>query len=362
MRQRIYRRGLFGLLLVLVVGCSSDPNLGSEGSALYTKRQAPIIRVMSRNLYIGADVDAAISALASPDPADDQPALLAAVQTFLMTDIVARAGAIAAEIEKVRPDVVGLQEVWYVNINLPGLVTVEVDFLDVLQNALADLGLNYNLATRLEATSATLPGIQLLDTDAVLVSADRVAVDSVDAQLFQFNIGDPGAGFEIVRGWTRVDATVAGQRVQFINTHLESGSGPQLEGLRAMQAVELASMSRKDIPVILVGDLNDVPGSPMYQVLTQAGFVDTWAAVRGESGGETCCHAVDLSLGGSDLNKRIDYVFTRGFQSGEDGFTGSVGRLGFHPSEVVHGQAYDLWPSDHLGLAAKLVAPGVGRR
>ena len=37
---------------------------------------------MTWNMYVGADVDAVIAALLSPDPSDDQPALLAAIGTL----------------------------------------------------------------------------------------------------------------------------------------------------------------------------------------------------------------------------------------------------------------------------------------
>jgi hypothetical protein len=64
------------------------------------------VTVMTQNLYVGADVDAVITALATPDPDDDIPALLAAVATIKRTDFPARARAIAREIKRERPEVV----------------------------------------------------------------------------------------------------------------------------------------------------------------------------------------------------------------------------------------------------------------
>ncbi|HEV8382503.1 MAG TPA: hypothetical protein VGQ29_13010, partial [Gemmatimonadales bacterium] len=39
------------------------------------------ITVMTQNLYVGADVDLVIRALGTPDPGDDFPALVNAIQT-----------------------------------------------------------------------------------------------------------------------------------------------------------------------------------------------------------------------------------------------------------------------------------------
>jgi hypothetical protein len=64
---------------------------------------------MSQNLYVGADVDLVIRALASPDPSDDLPALLFAIETVGQTAYPARAEAIADAIARARPHAVGLQ-------------------------------------------------------------------------------------------------------------------------------------------------------------------------------------------------------------------------------------------------------------
>lgn len=348
------------LALASTAACSSDPEEGGGGDKIISPRTPPqisTISVMSRNLYIGADVDTVILALASPDPTDDKPAMLAAVETFLATDFTARAAALSAEIARAQPDIVGLQEVWQVALDLPGAGELEVDFLTVLLGSLKDLGLDYSVAIRLEASHTVLPGIELMDTDAILVRTGRASVTSKDGKLFQANLGDIGAGFDLVRGWTCVDVEVDGRPVQLINTHLESGEGELLSGLRALQATEAVSLARTDVPVIIVGDLNDVPGSPMHQVLSEAGFVDTWTALRGEAPGETCCHATDLSDQSTVLDQRIDYILARGFEGEHTPLRGTIRRLGYREWETVPGPAHDLWASDHLGLAADLSYP-----
>lgn len=282
---------------------------------------APRIVAMTRNLYIGADVDVVIAALASPDPTDDLPALVAAIGTLEHTAFPARAAALADEIATHRPHVVGLQEVERLDIDLRGLglpIVVQLDFLAIVQAELAARGLHYHVAAQVQnLVAAPLPGISLVDHDAILVDGDRVAVDAVLAQrTFTANIGVVAPGVNLVRGWVAIAATIAGMPVVVASTHLESGNDPAggLALLRAAQAGELVASLGSAAPVILLGDLNDVAGSPMYQVLAAAGFRDAWRELRPGAAGFTCCHAADLSnrVAARELDQRIDYVLARG--------------------------------------------------
>lgn len=129
------------------------------------------IKVMTRNVYVGADVDSVILALASEDPTDDLPALPYAIGMLQQTDFPARAAAIANEIAKTRPHAVGFQEISRINVDLtwldPGIPVVALDFLPVFETELAARGLNYQVAASIKNIDATpLPGVQLVDYDA----------------------------------------------------------------------------------------------------------------------------------------------------------------------------------------------------
>jgi hypothetical protein len=96
---------------------------------------------MTQNLYVGADVDAVLLALGTPDPEDDFPTLLGAIETLQRTDFPSRAAALAAEIEQARPHAVSLQEVSTMEIVLrPLRLNLQIDFLPILQQALANRG------------------------------------------------------------------------------------------------------------------------------------------------------------------------------------------------------------------------------
>jgi endonuclease/exonuclease/phosphatase family protein len=333
---------------------------GPLASVQLARRDAPpAIVVLTRNMYVGADLDAVIGALASPSSEDDLPALLGAIQTLQITDYPARAGAFAAEIARARPHVVGLQEVSQIDIDLTALglpITVHQDFLAILADSLDARGLHYAVAARVQNIVAQpLPGIGLIDYDAVLVDADRVSVGAVQARNYSVNIGVVAPGIELKRGYVLVPATIAGVPYFFASTHLESGNAPGVATLRAAQAQELAASLPAGTPVVLMGDLNDTPGSPMHRALQGAGLTDTWAALRPGEAGFTCCEQADLGNVVPQLIQRLDYVWLRGWQSPA---TSRIDRIGDEPGDRVPGPAHPVWPSDHAGLV--LTLPGRG--
>jgi endonuclease/exonuclease/phosphatase family metal-dependent hydrolase len=360
--MRVARPLLTVAALSLAVACSDESNdggpFGPETKPMPEASQSPrsTITVMTRNMYVGADVDAVIAALVTPDPADDQAALIAAITTLQETAYPARAAAIADEIARARPHVIGLQEVSKVDISLPPLgIEVHLDFLPALLAEMEARGLQYDVAATVRnIEAAPFPGVSLIDEDVLLVDPERVEVHGTDARRFSANIGPVAPGVVLARGWVSASVTVGGRTYTVASTHLESGDNPALDQLRAAQAIELAGALSGATPTILVGDLNDVPGSPMYQVLSGAGFSDVWAELRGAAVGYTCCHEPDLSNQVKRFHERIDYVLIR--DSGP--VKGRIWLVGEVPADHVSGPSHRLWPSDHAGLIAHLFTRG----
>ncbi len=325
------------------------------------------VTVMSQNLYVGADVDAVIIALATPDPDDDIPALIDAVTTIERTDFPARARAIAREIRRTRPEVVGLQEVSTIQVIIPPLgVNLSLDFQQILLDALAAEGLHYVVAVRLDNfTAAPAPGISLTDADIMLIDPSRVQVLSASGHTFQANLGVVAPGVDLRRGWVEMTAVVGGTTYTFANTHTE-GTGPEelLLGLHQMQVSELVASLGTSTPAIVMGDFNSTPGTPAYQAMRDGGFVDLWGAMHPGARGDTCCHLADLSDPVAPFQKRIDYVWTRGLGDahGRGSVMGRIGRYGDVPSDRILNSAGELiWPSDHAGLTANVLLRRGGR-
>ncbi len=354
--------------IVLTVACKEPFFPAGSGNWLSEQRvAAPAgardITVMTQNLYVGADVDAVIQALQSPDPSVGLAALLFAIQTVGKTDYPARAAAIADEIARARPHAVGLQEVSQIDIDLTPIgvpAVLHQDFLAILQAALAERGLHYVVAATSNNVNVHLVSglVNLVDHDALLVDADRVIVNAASGQAFAVNLGEVAPGVSLIRGWVWARTTIEGQSYTFASAHPEANLAtapvPLLEQIRAAQVGEMVATIGADERIVLMGDLNDFPGSPMYGVLTGNGYSDTWAALHAGAQGLTCCHKSDLSDPVATFDQRIDYVWTRGFAREDGKIKGTIDRFGLVPADQVPGPAYPIWPSDHAGLIAAL--------
>lgn len=345
------------LLLLAALGCDgADLPSGPARAADLAPGQAPVpIVAMTRNMYVGGDVDRVIAALAGLSGESPADALQAVIQQLYVTDLPTRVNALADEIARQRPTAVALQEVSTIAIPF---VNYQADFLAALEAALLARGLGYTAYSNLNFDFANIAGmgIQLADRDVLLVAGGVDVASSASGTFSCPPLCIPVAGVgTLTRGWVRVDARIAGRTVTFVGTHPESGDHPQIAMLRAGQVQELVAGLPTDNPVILMGDLNDVPGSAMHQVLGAAGFVDAWAELRPGEDGFTCCF--DPALQAGALVKRIDYVMVRG------GFTDGTGRLaggaraglvGATAADQVAGPFGAIWPSDHAGVAVRL--------
>ena len=360
---------LLSIAVLLGAACKDNPLQPDNAPASISAQRAGAdfsdITVMTQNLYVGADVDLVIRALGTPDPGDDFPALLFAIETVGKTDFPARAEALAEKIARERPHAVGLQEVSQINIDLRPLgvpLVVDQDFLAMLQAALAARGLHYQVAATSDNINVNLVSglVRLRDHDALLTDADRVTVHDAGGQDFSVNLGQVADGVVLIRGWVFARTTVGGQSYTFASAHTEAnlaGAPPGLlEQIRAAQVGEMVGALGSSERVVLMGDLNDRPGSPMYGVLAGAGYTDTWTALHPGAGAEglTCCHVADLSDHVANFDQRIDYIWTRGFARDDGKVQGSIDRFGNVPADRLPGPAYAIWPSDHAGLLAFL--------
>jgi hypothetical protein len=271
------------------------------------------IRVMTRNLYLGADLGPGLESNSFAELTAGAGEILRSVDATKFSD---RAKQLAKEIRSTNPDLVGLQEValWRTNtppvVYIPGLnspisSTVRYDFLAMLLAALnkgkpkaqrystavvknefdfeTPTDLDGNPATCTTFSSAGLdcddfPGADLTGRltmrDAIIVKAgvkvsqkasgtfgdrngdgDAGDVGDVAANLYTPDVA--GVPVPVTRGWTAVNATVRGSKpFRFVNTHLEAFGDPT--EAKCLQAQELYErvISQTALPVLAVGDFN----------------------------------------------------------------------------------------------------------
>jgi endonuclease/exonuclease/phosphatase family metal-dependent hydrolase len=348
--------------------------------------------VMTRNLYLGADLTPAIAA-------PNAPAAYTAIGNIYthMQDMNfnARAKLLANEIEASNPDLIGLQEVshWLrdeavdgppteANPNAVPATETVYDYLDILLKELHERGLNYSVAVSQNEADLEFPadthgpgdptsaqdGIpdfdaRLIMRDVILVK-DGVKVKATGHNNYSANAFASTAAFgqvTILRGYAWADVRIdkprsKGTLFRFVDTHLESFSAY----FRNAQAMELVGGSgvtnTVDYPVVLVGDLNSDPDDPSiapgppaptgnndaYESVIAGGFTDYGLP----SGTNTCCFGEDVRDPVPAFDSRIDHVLGKGAVSKI-----SANLIGTDPTNRT---GTGLWPTDHGGVVAQL--------
>lgn len=334
--------------------------------------------VMTRNLYLGAELGSILAALSS---GDTNAVVAAATRTWgqaVASQPEARMAALADEIVAERPHAVGLQEVTefttYDYDPSSGRVsnpTEAYDFLDLLLTALSERGASYRVvsgATAVNFTSPPIPivagapyptkAVQLQDRDVIIVRDDVTATNARNGD-FATIISQP---LPIARGWGSADLTVGKAQFRLVNTHLEAFD---FEQLRVAQVGELfaaqSAVARESgaLPSVYAGDFNSpTPDGGGYRALLAGGLHDLWTTAppgRRPAQGDTCCQRADLRNAGSLLDERIDLLL------GSPGVKAlQVDRTGDEPLDLPGGVR---WASDHAGVVADvLVRPDHGQQ
>jgi Endonuclease/Exonuclease/phosphatase family len=342
------------------------------------------VEVMTRNIYLGADLG---PALAATTPQQFFAANGGILRQVTRTNFPLRARALAEEIKREKPDLVGLQEValWRTappSLNPvftgPSATTVRYDFLQLLLDRLNKHKQRYSAVVVQPEFDFEAPadengdpgdgpdpsGGLLADTEIngrltmrdVILARTGTAIANPQGGHFENLLTVTAAGvvpIEVTRGWTTVDAKVHKSRwFHFVNTHLEAfDDETQVPSIRAQQASELVEPggpALSALPVILVGDLNSdrdtevQPGDAQaYDVITGAGFVN-----RDTSDPLSCCLSDPDLVGGSlaDFDHKVDHIMTS-----------SPNLVKLLDSDVVGlGKVNGLFPSDHAGISSLL--------
>jgi endonuclease/exonuclease/phosphatase family metal-dependent hydrolase len=344
------------------------------------------VDVMTRNLYLGADLAPAIGA---PSLEAFVSATGQILREVTANDFPTRAKGLAQEILTQKPDLVGLQEVALWRTGPPSLApvlsgepsatTVRYDYLQLLLDQLNKGPDRYEVVISQNEFDLEAPGDEngvagdgpaaqgipnaeingRLTMRDVILARRGAGVQTSNPQSGNFKtlLAVPilGKPLTIKRGWTATDAQVRGSdSFRFVNTHLEAFDPAALvPSIRSLQAGELVAPggpATGTLPVVLVGDLNSdddtvEPGDQQaYRTLLNAGFVE-----RSTNVPLGCCLKSSLlaaGAGGSvaDFDHQVDHVMTNDPQ---DITLRSSTVTGLLP---VNG----FWNSDHAGLFSSL--------
>ena len=279
------RRSIVAMVLVGALA-GAPPAVSAASSGV--EDPDPTISVMSRNIYLGADVAVALDLL------PDMPAAAQFMwEQVADTDFTSRAPVLAAELARERPDVVALQEatIWRCRSSIVGSSTVVFDFTAQLLDAASDAGVEYVIASR-DGDDAYNPGYSIpvlpflttvrdpqtfqpiFGTDEAACGfsiADALLVRSDLAdRVVDVGVGDYDATYAVLpvvfavdRGYAWADLRTGGGVVRFLTTHLESVWNEGAVPFSSQQARELIEVtSGWTMPLVVVGDFNSDPRDP----------------------------------------------------------------------------------------------------
>ena len=238
-------------------------------AAAATHAGAGELTVMTRNLSFGTDLGPIVAATTE---FEFVTAVATAYTQAQATDFPGRAKAWADEIERARPDLIGLQEaaLWRTQTPAdfsptPNATTVEVDLVALLLAELRSRGLRYEVVIAQTGTDIEAPGlfptgmvdVRLTHREVILArKAPGLKLTNAQGGQYAAYVTVPtiiGVPVALPWAWASVDVTRNGHSFRFATTHLDPISGVAQQ----LQANEfLAGPGSTTLPIVWVGDFN----------------------------------------------------------------------------------------------------------
>jgi endonuclease/exonuclease/phosphatase family metal-dependent hydrolase len=376
--SRSKNRVVFALLAIFALTATM------AGPAQAKRKHKPkpnTVKVMTRNLYLGADLTPAINAVGPVDFISKNGQILRDVDT---NNFAARSKGLAKEIKKVSPDLVGLQEVALWRTGPASLAapqtgvytasTVHADYLADLMGRLNKGKKRYRVVKVQNefdfeapadydndpATGAATLGGEIngrLTMRDVILAKVGAGVRTKNAKSGNYkNIYQPvisGITVNVKRGWLSTDVKVKKSKwFRFVDTHFEAFGEPQIREAQAKELLAKGGPLRSGkLPAVLVGDLNSddktvTPDDALaYNALKKGGMVERGVGPKTMTWGVTA--GIITAGAPTDWSQRIDHVMTNRPKSVKKLAAGITGTK----------PANGLWDSDHRGVWSKLKMP-----
>jgi endonuclease/exonuclease/phosphatase family metal-dependent hydrolase len=375
---------VLALALVGALTMSALAAHSADAKRKHKPKKPNTVKVMTRNVYLGADLTPAINATSTDDFIDKNGQILRDVDT---NDFAVRSKGLAKEINQASPDLVGLQEValWRTGpVNLGAATggektatTVHIDYLKDLVARLNKGKKRYRVVKVQQefdfeapadyngvAGDGTIPGVnsngeidgRLTMRDVILAKVGA-GVKTKNAKSANYKtLYTPtisGIPVTVQRGWLSTDAKVRkGKWFRFVDTHFEAFGAPDIREAQAKELLAKGGPLRSgSMPAVLVGDLNSddktvsADDALAFNALKKRGMVERGVGAKTMTWG---VNAGIITAGApTDWSQRIDHVMTNRPKAVKKLAAGITGTK----------PANGLWDSDHRGVWSKLKMP-----
>jgi Endonuclease/Exonuclease/phosphatase family len=398
---------LLGLVAVLVLALLP----GVADAKPKKKGKGQQLTVMTRNLYLGADLGPALNASDVNGAVDAAYQIEQQVHRTQFPSV--RAALLANEIKKRKPDIVGLQEAaWWrtgpydLSAVTGGPKATQTDPLggDFLTDLLAKLNkggkkkkgkkaaasakkkkappLRYRIAVVKEEFDFELPVNQgsgglgvcpaqchnerLTMRDAILVRKG-VKISNASSGTFNTLLRVQVGGVlnvDVTRGWAAVDAKVNGKKVHVVDSHFEAfdsaASNTGSDGLtypkggvreaQAKQLIAPGGPASSKLPTLLIGDFNS--DSPVHGDQVDPGDALAFRALL--AGGWSSRAITPPPFGCCVQDSNLTNPSTVGVDHRVDHIMSRGKKVKFKKGGLTSTFANGLWSSDHFGVWSQL--------
>lgn len=390
--------------LIAVLGLTLLPGVADAKG----KKKGHQLTVMTRNLYLGADLSPALNATSVDGAVNAAFEIEQQVHRTKFPSV--RAALLANEIKKRKPDVVGLQEAawWRTGPYDPSAITGSPkatqtdpqggDFLSDLLTQLNKGGkkgkkgaanskkkappVRYRIAVVKNEFDYELPVNQgsggltvcpaqchnerLTMRDAILVRKG-VKISNASSGTFNTLLRVKVGGVlnvDVTRGWAAVDAKVHGKKVHVVDSHFEAfdsgasntgsdGKTYPKGGIREAQAKELIASggpSTSKHPTLLIGDFNS--DSPVHGDQVDPGDALAFRALLAGGWSERAITPPPFGCCIQDPN--LSNPSAAGVTHRVDHIMSNSKKLKFKKGGLTSTFANGLWSSDHFGVWSQL--------
>jgi len=170
------------------------------------------------------------------------------------------------------------------------------------------------------------------DTLEILESGDRWLSETPQVHASK----SWGSAYPRLATWARCRSKDSRVNFFFACTHMDHVSAEARRGQAGVLRDLLQEKATHALPLILVGDFNDVPGSAPYQTLT-AHLKDVWVESRSHDAGEGTWHG----FSGEAQKGRLDWILVS-----QEVFT--------EEARILRASYQGRYPSDHFPVNATL--------